>query len=215
MPFAYAVGKAAFRHLTVDVDERVLIPRQETELLVELVLARTRARGVVADIGCGSACIALALATEGAFERVIATDISEDALAVAGRNAAAHEVMRCPVELRHGDLLDTLRPEDGVTAIVSNPPYIARHEMHDLPASVVDWEPHQALQSDNDGLAHTFRIIADAPRVLRAGGLLAFEVDSRRAQRVAGEMRAHGFGGVTVHNDFTGRERFVLGSRSH
>ncbi|MEW5916225.1 MAG: peptide chain release factor N(5)-glutamine methyltransferase [Gemmatimonadota bacterium] len=213
MPFAYAVGKAAFRHLTVNVDERVLIPRQETELLVELVLTRTSGRGVVADIGCGSACIALALATEGEFERVIASDISEDALVVARCNVGAQPGLNCPVELRSGDLLQTLRPADCIAAIVSNPPYIARHEMNSLPASVIDWEPHQALESDNEGLAHTFQIIADASRVLQPGGLLAFEVDSRRAQRVAGQLRASGFSGVTVHDDFSGRERYVLGAR--
>ena len=106
-PFAYAVGRAAFRHLTLDVDERVLIPRPETELIVDEVLQRvTRSGGIAIDIGTGSGAIALALASEGAFSRVVATDISLDALAVAQRNASlSASVLRCSVEFRHGSLL--------------------------------------------------------------------------------------------------------------
>lgn len=211
MPFAYAVGRAAFRHLTLDVDARVLIPRQETELLVDLVLSSTRGRGIVADVGCGSGCIALALASEGKFAKVIASDISSDALAVARQNAVK---LHCEIDTRQGDLLTTLNRSDGITAIVSNPPYIAPGEMRDLPPSVTQWEPHLALVSENDGLQLTFDIIDDAQRVLHAGGMLALEVDSRRAQRVATYMRqSEQYGDVRVHNDFTGRERFVIGTR--
>src|SRR5207237_1101618 len=103
-PLAYAVGRANFRELTLAVDERVLIPRPETELLVDLVLARRRT-GIVVDVGTGSGAIALALATEGSFERVIATDISRDALDVARTNADTHARA---VELLHGDLLGPL-----------------------------------------------------------------------------------------------------------
>src|SRR5918997_3211151 len=106
-PFAYAAGRAAFRHLALDVDERVLIPRQETEVLVDLVLEAGLAPGGVAvDVGTGSGAIALALASEGTFERVIATDVSLHALAVARANVAlAASLLRAPVELRHGSLL--------------------------------------------------------------------------------------------------------------
>jgi release factor glutamine methyltransferase len=189
----------------------VLIPRQETELLVEHVLAATGGRGVVADVGTGSGCIALALASEGKFERVIATDISPDSQAVARMNAELLQGVRTPVEIRGGDLLTPLSATDRITAIVSNPPYIAAQEMPDLPDSVRKFEPHLALVSENDGLEHTLRIIDEAPRVLHGGGLLALEVDSRRAQRVASALRDHSaFCEVNVHNDFTGRERYVL-----
>jgi len=211
MPFAYAVGKAAFRYLTLVVDQRVLIPRQETEYLVDLVLDSTRKRGVVADICTGSGCIALALATEGRYERVIATDISQDATAVARTNAGHLNAANSPADIRGGEMLAPLSPEDGITAIVSNPPYIAPDEMADLPSSVRDWEPHQALVSPNDGLAHTFRIVADAPRVLQAGGLLALEVDSRRAERVRDYVSEHGaYRDVMLHRDFCERDRYVL-----
>lgn len=211
MPFAYAVGKAAFRYLTLTVDQRVLIPRQETEYLVDLVLDSTGRRGVVADICTGSGCIALALATEGQYERVIATEVSHESAAVAQINADKLSASRSRADIRGGDLLTPLSPHDGITAVVSNPPYIAPDEMADLPPSVRDWEPQRALVSDNDGLAHTFRIVADAPRVLQPGGLLALEVDSRRAQRVADYVSEHSaYRDVTLHKDFCERDRYVL-----
>ncbi len=212
MPFAYAVGKAAFRHLTLVVDQRVLIPRQETEHLVDLVLAATEGRGVVADIGTGSGCIALALATEGEFERIIATDISHESKAVARTNADLQsDKCRSPVEIRVGNLLEPLTTQDRITAVVSNPPYIAPHEMAELPSSVRDWEPHVALVSADEGLACTNRIIDQAAALLTSGGLLALECDSRRAQRVAHYARQNGaYHDVKVHSDFTGRERYVL-----
>lgn len=215
MPFAYAVGKASFRYLTVRVDERVLIPRQETELLVDLVLDATNRRGVVADIGTGSACIALALASEGDYERVIGTEVSPESWTVAQMNAdLLRPSLRAAAEVREGDLLAPLKPEDGVTAIVSNPPYIAPNEMAELPASVRDWEPHLALVSENDGLAHTYRIIDGAPRVLPSGGLLVLEVDSRRAYRVAKRAVESGaYRNVSVHKDLADRDRYVLAFR--
>lgn len=212
MPFAYAVGKAAFRHLTLIVDQRVLIPRQETEHLVDLVLGATEGRGVVADIGTGSGCIALALATEGSFERVIATEISPEAQALAQMNAdLVRSTPRSPAEVRGGDLLAPLTTKDRITAVVSNPPYIAPHEMAELPSSVRDWEPHRALVSADEGLACTNRIIDEAATLLASGGLLALECDSRRAQRVAHYARKNGaYFDIKVHSDFTGRERYVL-----
>ena len=214
-PFAYAVGRAAFRHLTLAVDPRVLIPRQETEVLVDLVLsAMTGGHGIVVDVGTGSGAIALALATEGQFDRVIATDVSLDALAVAERNAAfLRDDLRSPIDFLHGSLLApvaTLR----VQAVVSNPPYIAFGELDELPASVRDWEPPLALSSGDQGLAATRAIIREARAVLEPEGLLALEVDTRRASLVAEAVASDGqYGDVAVHLDLTGRERFVLARR--
>jgi release factor glutamine methyltransferase len=214
-PFAYGVGRAAFRHLTLAVDERVLIPRQETELLIDLVLeAEHGGRGTVADIGTGSGAIALALATESTFDRVIATDVSRDALDVAERNAAfLRDELRSPVDFLQGSLL---APLGGMRlrAVVSNPPYIAFAELDDLPASVRDWEPPLALLSGDEGLAATRAIVRDAAAVLEPGGLLALEVDTRRASLVAEAVAANGsYRDVAVHLDLTGRERFVLARR--
>jgi release factor glutamine methyltransferase len=213
-PLAYAVGRANFRSLTLDVDERVLIPRPETELLVDLVLARARPAGVVVDVGTGSGAIAISLSLEGAFDRVLATDISADALIVARENAGKYEVPN--VEFLHGHLLGpTIQATPRrLAAVVSNPPYISFADIADLPPSVRDWEPAVALFSGRSGLGVTAQLVRQAGARLEAGGLLALEVDARRASLVA-EMVASDtrFEDVSVHLDLAGRERFVLASR--
>ena len=214
-PLAYAVGRASFRHLTLAVDERVLIPRVETEVLVELVLERCDAdSNRVADIGTGSGAIALSLAFEREFEKVFATDISLDALAVAGANATSlGKLLKSPVELRHGSLLAPLHGEK-LDVIVSNPPYVSFAELADLPPDVRDWEPSLALLSPQDGLAATRELIKQAPHQLVSGGLLAVEVDARRAGSVAEMVSVDGrYTEVEVLLDLTGRERFVFARR--
>ncbi|HUQ99394.1 MAG TPA: peptide chain release factor N(5)-glutamine methyltransferase [Gemmatimonadaceae bacterium] len=221
-PFAYSVGSAQFRHLTLAVDSRVLIPRPETEVLVSEILERMNARfksdeswGTAVDIGTGSGAIALSLASEGQFERVIGTDVSLDALAVAKSNAArAVSACRCKVEFRGGSLIGPVA-DVLATVLVSNPPYIAFSELEALPPSVRDWEPPLALVSGHDGMAATDRIIADGSAILTSGGILALEVDERRASLVADLVMGHGgYSEVGVRLDLTGRERFVFASRN-
>lgn len=214
-PLAYAVGRAPFRHLTLDVDERVLIPRPETEQLVDIVLeADLGAGGVAIDIGTGSGAIALALASEGRYDRVIGVDVSLDALAVArGNVVVVGHALRCPVELVHGSLLE---PVHDVCArvVVSNPPYIALGEASELPASVRDWEPPVALFGGRDGMQVTAGLVRQAAAVIEPGGLLALEVDARRASLVADLVgRDARFGEVGVRLDMFGRERFVVARR--
>ena len=211
-PFAYAVGRAAFRHLTLDVDERVLVPRQETETLVEEVLRLTSGgAGTAVDIGTGSGAIALALASEGRFDRVIATDLSLDALAVARRNAELLAgALRATVEFRHGAFC---APLGGVRAslVVSNPPYIAFDEAIGLPPSVRDWEPGVALFAAEGGMAAIAEIVRGAAGILEPGGLLALEVDSRRASLAAERVAADGrYREIAVLRDLAGRERIVV-----
>ena len=213
-PFAYAVGRAAFRHLTLEVDERVLIPRQETEVLVECVLARAQ-HGLVIDIGTGSGAIALALATEGHFQGIIATDVSRESLAVARANVLRlGSALRAPVELRHGSLLAPVRGERAAV-IVSNPPYIALEEAVTLPRSVRDWEPPLALFAASQGMAAIARIIAEAPKVLEHGGLLALEVDANRASLAAELAMSDGrYRDVCIERDMAGRDRILLARRN-
>ncbi len=215
MPMQYAVGKAAFRHLTLHVDRRVLIPRPETELLVDLVLAAQRGgRGTVVDVGTGSGAIALALAAEGAFDRVIAVDVSPDALAVARANLVAiPEDRRARVEFREGSLLAPIAGEK-VEVVVSNPPYISPAEARELPALVHAWEPHLALFAEDDGMAVIRALVPEAASVLVPGGLLALEVDSRRADLAAAAVSADGrFTDVEQRLDLTGRPRMVVARR--
>ena len=216
MPLEYAAGRAAFRHLMLDVDDRVLIPRPETEVLVDLVLELTRheAGGVAVDVGTGSGAIAIALATEGTFERVIATDLSLDALFTAQGNVARYApACATTLELRHGSLLGPVT-ECGLRAVVSNPPYIAFAEAAELPPAVRDWEPAVALFSAQGGMAVTARLVLDAAERLAPNGVLALEVDARRAAAVAALAVAHGaYADVRVVDDLTGRERFVVARR--
>jgi release factor glutamine methyltransferase len=215
-PMQYAAGQAAFRHLTLGVDERVLIPRPETECLVDVVLDRLRAMhgGILVDVGTGSGAIALALASEGRAERIIGTDISLDALAVARANVArCAPLLRAPVEFRAGSLLGGVH-ERPLRAVVSNPPYISWDERDALPSSVRDWEPAVALYSDGDGMTITARLVREAGTALETGGLLALEVDVRRASVVAELVATHGaYEQVQLVLDLTGRERFVVARR--
>lgn len=220
-PFAYAVGSAQFRHLTLNVDSRVLIPRPETEVLVSEILERMNERfksgeswGTAVDIGTGSGAIALSLASEGRFERVIATDVSLDAIDVARANALRTvSALKCDVEFRRGSLVTPVS-DVRATVLVSNPPYISFAELDALPASVRDWEPPLALLSGHDGMAATEKIVTDGSQILSSGGILALEVDERRASLVAELVMRHGgFSDVGVRLDLAGRERFVFASR--
>ncbi len=214
MPFQYAVGTSAFRHLTLAVDQRTMIPRPETEIIVDLVLGLADGGGLVADIGTGSGAIALALASEGRFDRVIATDISEDALAVARVNlgilpASCREI----VDFRQGDLLTPVQSER-LRAVVSNPPYISCAEAGELPAVVRDWEPHVALFSGDDGMAAIRALVAGAPLVLEGGGVLVLEIDSGRASLARDAAAADSrWRDVEIRMDLTGRERFLVARR--
>jgi release factor glutamine methyltransferase len=217
MPLAYAVGRAAFRYLTLDVDERVLIPRPETEVLVDLVLSATGGgAGLAIDVGTGSGAIALALATEGRFERIVGTDISADALVVAAANARrVAGPGTAPTEFLLGAYL---APVGGLTAraIVSNPPYISYAEASSLPSSVRAWEPPVALLAGDGGLAPTAAIVEQSVAILEPGGVLALEVDSRRASDCAALLaRDARYAGVMVRQDMTGRDRFVTATRSN
>lgn len=209
-PLAYAVGTAAFRLLTLQVDARVLIPRPETEVVVGEALAATADRpgGIAVDLGTGSGAIALALATEGRFDRVIATDISADALEVARANAAA-VAPATPVEFRLGA---DLAPLAGVRArvLVSNPPYISFEEAAALPTSVRDWEPATALFADDGGMARYAAILAGAAAVLEPDGVLVLELDANRAQATAALAAAGGWQVDRIVPDLSGRDRVLV-----
>lgn len=217
-PFAYAVRQSTFRHLTLDVDERVLIPRPETEVLVDVVLEwaahSSSGSGLAIDVGTGSGAIALALASEGSFGRVIATDISSGAVRVAQGNARRLAgMLRTPVEFRQGSVLSPVSAERAC-AVVSNPPYIAYREMLELPPSVRNWEPPTALYAADGGMAVIAALARQAAEVLKPGGLLAMEIDCRRGAACAELLRAQGcYHDVRVRPDLTGRDRVLTATR--
>ena len=209
-PLAYVTGRVGFRHLLLHADPRALIPRPETEQLVELLLGIAPA-GQVADVGTGTGCIALSLATEGRYRDVLAMDSSAAALSLAAENRA--QVGAPTVRLVRGDLTEPLAPAS-LDALVSNPPYLTDAEWRGLDTSVGGWEPPEALAAGPDGLEHTRRLLADGRRVLRPGGWLAMELDCRRAGETARLAIALGWNGVQVTRDLFGRERFLLARRS-
>jgi release factor glutamine methyltransferase len=232
-PLQYILGRQAFRHLELEVEPGVLIPRPETEQLVEIVLEWSRAQGrddlVGLDIGTGSGAIALALASEGPFARVVATDASTAALAVARRNRDALG-LETRVDLRHGSDFDPVAPHaigDGVArqglsgvheafdVVVSNPPYVDELQKATLAPEIVEWEPHEALFAGPDGLSVLHSIVSGAPSVLGEGGLLALEVGLGQAEIVATLARRSGaYADVSIHRDLAGKERIVTATRS-
>jgi len=217
VPFAYVVGHVGFRTLDLAIDPRALIPRPETEGLVEHVLEYGKREmgdgrwGVAADIGTGSGCIALALAVEGDFEKVVAVERSPAAAALARENVG-RVAPKTPVEVREGNLLGPLvdKGERGAyRAIVANPPYLTEREFAELDASVREFEPREALVSGHSGLDATRALFAGAGMVLERGGLLALEIDERRADAVRALGRDYGWE-VAIHNDVYGYSRYAL-----
>ena len=217
-PLQYVLGRQAFRDLDLEVGPGVLIPRPETEQLVEVVLRWARAQErdelTALDIGTGSGAIALALLEEGPFTRVVATDPSAAALEVAGRNRDAMGAAD-RLELRAGADLEPVGPDERFDVVVSNPPYVAEGARASLAPEVADWEPAEALFAGADGLDALRRIAAAAPRVLRPEGLLALEVGDGQAQAVLALVREHGgYRDIGVHEDLSGKERVVTAIRA-
>jgi release factor glutamine methyltransferase len=213
-PLQYIDGTAAFRDLVLRVDPRVLIPRPETEVLVQEVLdwARPRSDLVAVDVGTGSGAIALALATEGPFSRIVATDAQADALAAARENHA-HAAPDAPVEFRLGDLLAPVRGE-AFDVVVSNPPYVGSEEAASLDPEVRDWEPATALFAGVGGLDVIRRLVPQAAQALKPGGLLALETGAAQGAAVRGIIEeTSAFGAPRVRPDLAGRDRFVLAER--
>jgi release factor glutamine methyltransferase len=213
-PLQYIDGTAAFRDLVLRVDPRVLIPRPETEVLVQEVLDWARGRqGLHAvDVGTGSGCIALALATEGPFARVVGTDASAEALEVAEENRAL-AAPGAPVELRRGDLLAPVAGET-FDVVVANPPYVGEEEAAELDAEVRDWEPRAALFAGPGGLDAYRRLVPAAAEVLRGGGLLALEIGAGQAAAVSRLLEdTQCWSPPRVRPDLAGRDRVVLAER--
>jgi release factor glutamine methyltransferase len=206
-PLAYVLGEWGFRRLTLGVDRRVLVPRPETEVVVERCLDRIA--GVdeprVLDVGTGSGAIALALADEHPGARVTGVDASLGALEVAGANVVRTGIT---VELREWDLFTGL-PDGPWDLVVSNPPYVLPEELDSLEPEVREWEPRQALA----GVGETEAVARGARDALVPGGALVLEVaagDSRRVETMLDEL---GYVDVQTTRDLAGRDRVVEGTR--
>ncbi len=217
-PLAYLRGSQEFYGLEFEVDGNVLIPRPETEMLVEFSLEHIRTRSapedpgfVFADIGTGSGCIALSILAHAPATHAVATDISFLALAVARRNA-----VRCGVterlRLLRTDLLTPIR-KNSLDLVVSNPPYIPRPDLSHLQPEVRDWEPRLALDGGPDGYDLYLRLVLAAQRALRPGGWLVVEVGQGQATTLESLFETSGFIAMEVRKDLAGIDRLVAGRR--
>ena len=214
-PLQYVLGHWGFRNLDLMVDPRVLVPRPETESVVDAALAeldRLGGREVptnVVDLGTGSGAIALAIATERVRASLWATDSSPDALAVARANLVGVGRAAARVTIVEGQWFDALPGElrGRVQLVVSNPPYVP--DGADLPAEVADWEPRRALRSGPDGLDDIARIVAGAPQWLEAEGVLVCELSPEQAE-TARSLADPVFSEVEVADDLTGRPRALV-----
>jgi len=234
-PLQYILGRTSFRELELTVDPRALIPRPETEQLVQAVLDWAAEAGrtdlAALDLGTGTGAIALSLALEGPFREIVAVDQSPEALALAQENnrtvrdsltgvddpngtidipSSRIERPLAPVRFLEGNLFD---PVDGMLfdVIVSNPPYVAEEERSVMEPEVLEFEPSDALFAGSDGLNLIRRILDEAPRHLRAGGLLAMEIGAEQGEAVlnlAGDVA--GLTRARIHRDLSDRDRMVL-----
>lgn len=230
-PVAYITGRREFWSLDFAVDRRVLVPRPETELLVEIAVEVLRTRGNapanapgaasadatpatplrVADIGTGSGAIAVAIARELAAATIVAVDKSEAALELAPRNAERHGVA-ARIEFRAGDGCAPLGGCEPYDAIVSNPPYVKSAELRTLEPEVREWEPRSALDGGADGMDVTAPLIDAAFALLAPGGALLIEVGTQ-AEAVRDAMIARGFEDVALRRDLAGIARVAIGRR--
>jgi len=210
IPLAYITGEREFWSLRLRVDRRVLVPRPETETLVEAALDRIRPGARVADVGTGSGAIVIALALELGSGAFLGTDRCAAAIEVARVNAAEHGLAQ-RIDFLEGDLLAPLSGLPGLLdALVSNPPYIPTAELSDLQPEVRDYEPRAALDGGRDGLAVIERIITGAPPLLRRGGWLLLEIGAGQADSVRALLQSTGrFDDISTRRDLAGIERVV------
>ncbi len=213
VPLQYVTGQSSFRYLDIKTDSRVLIPRPETELLVEAALSflRDLDAPLVIDIGTGSGAIALSIARELPRSQVIAVDICPDALKMADENAASSG-LGDHIQLVRSDLFKSLDQDlmGKVDAIISNPPYVESDSIKDLLPEIKDFEPAIALDGGRDGLLVIGEIVQESIQFLRAGGLMALEVGCGQAERVREIMgKTYAYTSIEIKQDYSGIDRII------
>lgn len=214
-PVAYILGVREFFGLSFRVDARVLVPRPDTEILVETALRRTAHRslfGTAIDLCTGSGCVAIAFAKQRPTWWIRAADISTEALSVARDNAQRLGALP-HLSFHQSDLLSAFAPRRKLSLITANPPYIPSGELSGLQADVRDFEPHLALDGGPDGLDLVRRLSREAPAHLAPGGVLALEVGHDQAPRTQKILLDEGFVDVESERDYGGHYRVVSGTR--
>lgn len=210
-PVQYVLGRAEFCELEFEVEEGVLIPRPETEELVYRIVETAKRGAKILDIGTGSGAIAITLAKFVKDAEVVAVDISNDALAIAERNAKRLGVK---VDFIEADALGDLSALGEFDIIVSNPPYIPQSDIVDMLRNVVDFEPHTALFVPDDDILKFYRATAEnATKMLREGGSLWFEIYEKAGEEVCSMLREKGFARTELFEDANAKPRMVWSRR--
>jgi len=214
-PIQYVLGQWDFRDLTLKVDRRALIPRPETEQLVDLVLKSPQLAGcdkpLVVDVGTGSGCIILALAKALAGGVFVGLDISDDALALAQENAV-FTGLEGRVHFARSEGCGEFDP-GSVDILVSNPPYIPTQVVDGLERKILEHEPRLALDGGPDGLDIYRALIFDAVMVMKPGGGVFFEIGAEQGAVIAALLEEFGFTGVEIRQDYSGKDRFALATQ--
>jgi len=218
VPVSYITGQREFMSLVFSVSKDCLIPRAETETLVEKVIERILRKGIasprILEIGTGSGCIAVALEKYLGNCHILATDISPGAAEIARGNIALHGLARV-IEVRTGDLYDALSDDErgSFDAIISNPPYISVDEISELPVSVRDFEPSAALWTDEGGTMISRRIIEGAGLYLKENGFISIEINPRALDRILALFESSDYTDVEQYSDLAGFPRVVTAER--
>lgn len=204
-PLQYITGEQEFAGLIFNVNENVLIPRQDTEVIVEMVIKHAKSKRVL-DMCTGSGCIAVSVAKYSEALSVTASDVSENAISIAKKNAA---INNADVEFVVSDLWDSITGKYDI--LVSNPPYITSLEMTGLMPEVFDYEPHLALLGGDDGLFFYKKILKDINKKITDGGMVFFEIGCSQADAVAALMKEQKIYDIKVEKDLAGLDRVVWG----
>lgn len=211
-PTQYILGAWEFMGLPFSVGEGVLIPRGDTEVLVETILEKQQAEPLrtILDIGTGSGCIPVSLSHYGAFEHILAVDISPKALSYATKNAAANHA---EISFFESDLFSNVPAEwkGNLDAIVSNPPYIPKGDIAGLMTEVKDFEPRNALDGGADGLDFYRAIVAEGREWLKQGGWLFFEIGYDQGEALRSLLAAAGYAEISIRQDLAGLDRVAFG----
>ncbi len=213
-PLQYILEETSFYNCIIRVNPHVMIPRPETEELVDLIIKENRGyKGEILDAGCGSGCIAIALAVNLPGTKVTGIDISEEAIRISQENALLNNAV---VSFLQTDILNPgLKSPDSMGIIVSNPPYILESEKVHIAKNVLDFEPHRALfVPDSDPLLYYMAILKMAEKVLIPSGKVYFEINEALGMPMTGLLKSTGFSSVEVIRDINGKDRIVKGIKS-
>lgn len=209
-PLEYIINRSFFMGLDFYIDEHVLIPRNETEQLVELVLSHVNLTGskTVLDMCCGSGCILVSLLSLKESLTGIGADISQQAINISQKNASINQIEK-RAKFVQSDLFENIN--DKFDVIISNPPYISTHEMNELESGVADYEPHLALHGGTSGLDFYEKISVQAKNHLNKNGAIFFEIGYNQGKQVCDILKDNGYKDIQLIKDYSGRYRMVWG----